>query len=133
MKEQAKIEKIKGNRIFLRSVPHEECSGCSSCGASRARKTSLKVERPERYEEGEEVWLEIGPDKMMKVYLLLYGLPLMLFLAGSVGTFYFYENAVASFFAGILFIVAGYFFAARKLKSSRSLQPFVKKKQITSG
>lgn len=127
MEEKARITRIEGDRVFLRSLPHEECSYCGKCHAAQDRQVVIVAEDPARFKEGEVVTLCMGSGKVLILYGLLYGVPLFVFLVSVLSLYAFFFSEVISFI-GAAFLTAGtYVFSGRVLRKKCSMNPTIRK------
>ena len=98
MKEQGIVIEIKNSEAIVEVSPSEACSKCCSCGAGRPRKITLPAGN---LKAGDKVEVEVDTSSMMKVYCLLYGIPLVVFVSTLIVTYYFSNSPIISFVGGI--------------------------------
>ena len=98
----------------------EECAGCGVTGAA----VKARAENPIGAEPGQKVVVESSTQKMLRIVVLVYLIPVVLFLAGYVITSMLtasvaaqYAVAVAGFVAGIVFAI----FYDRRLRARGGL------------
>ncbi len=126
MEERARIIDQKDGKLVLETIEKEECSDCATCRRGKLRKTVLRVEDAEEYEVGQEVILYMDSSRMMRLYLFLYGVPLGMFLIGSLGSFYLLGGAARAFAFGVIFTALAYVLVARYIKKSGSVKPEIR-------
>lgn len=127
MEEKARITGLREGRITLETVEKKECSGCDSCGRGKPRKTVFKTDNADKYAIGEEVILHMDTTRMMRLYLFLYGVPLCMFLIGSLGFYYLFGGAARAFAGGVFFTALAYVAVARYIKKSGTVKPEIKR------
>ena len=107
MTQIATVEEILDSRHAVISVPRksacghdcEECAGCGVSGAAvRARAENTIGAAP-----GQKVVVESDTGKMMKIVLLVYLTPIVLFFLGYFGTWFLKSDAARYGFAGLGF------------------------------
>ncbi|MBD3296296.1 MAG: hypothetical protein GF392_02895 [Candidatus Omnitrophica bacterium] len=102
MKECARIVKIGEKEAVLRTEPGTECIKCCSCSASTARKIVLPGVSVEGFAEGDRVFLSVEGGSMMNLYLLLYGVPLVVFSGMLIGVGLLGGSPLLSFFLSLI-------------------------------
>ena len=108
MKETGKVIKVKGDRAV---VMMERSGKCGLCSKITGRQHILEVKNKEGVKEGDTVEIEIKEENLLKVCIYIYGFPLLGFIFGMIGAFFFKNIQVKfiTFFAFFLsFWIAGF-------------------------
>ena len=113
MKEKAVVISTKEREALVRTVPNEKCSGCCSCGASKSRSFTVSLGEMSPPKEGDMLEIEVDPASMIKVYLILYAIPLLVFVLALVGVYAVTASpllsfALASAVLGAVYLAIGY-------------------------
>ncbi len=111
MKEEGTVVRVDGNSASIEIRPHEECAKCCSCGAHKPRQITVSGEKEKKLKVGDRVMVEIDPSIMMKLYLILYAMPLGVF-AIAVLLLYYLSGSPLLGFTGAIVCTAGTYFAA---------------------
>lgn len=123
MKEEGIVIKIENGDVVIETKPKEVCTKCCSCGAGRPQRVTISGEKAKGLKEGDRVEVEVETGSMMKVYLLLYGLPLAIFV-GTVLVLYAVSNSpLISFFGGAAGTVITYFFVGYFVRKNQDFIP----------
>jgi len=101
MKEKGKVISVDGQAAVIETLPAEACSKCCSCGAGKPRRLTVTGEKAAGLSEGELVEIEISDSSMMRVYLMMYALPLAVFVLGVFLIYYFTGSPLVSFIAAL--------------------------------
>ncbi len=124
MKERGTIVDISGDEISIEMEPGKECSKCRVCDLSGIRKISVGEGVAASLKPGDKVEIEIAPNEMIIIYLLLYGFPLGVFMATLILGNTLFESPPLSFILAVFITVAAMVFPRayiRKLKWARPL------------
>jgi len=129
MKERGTVKSVCKDSIAIEIVPPEECSKCSSCGAAKSRIINVD---PSGFDEdvrrGDQVTVDVGAVTMMKVYALLYMIPLTVFVVSLLGTFAVIKHPLWSFISALLTTCCAYVLIGRYIKKRPEFHPTVCKK-----
>lgn len=126
MKEQGYIIKIENTTATVEVRPHEACSKCCSCGAGKKRQVIVTSPNVQDMTIGQEVEVEVDDKVMLKVWLLLYGLPLVAFLAGLLVTNVFTKEPIIAFLAGLACTILTFLAVGRFLRNKPSYSPSIR-------
>lgn len=139
IEEQASVVSVQGDQIWVQTQRKSVCGTCSArkgCGTASLeqlfghRRTQMRVSSSLPVKAGDEVILGIEESTLLRGSLLLYGLPLLLLLAGAIvisyalpeaGEIGVISGAVAGLVLG-LYLVAGY---SRKLRLNPKYHPTI--------
>ncbi|MPW26002.1 sigma E factor regulator [Alkalibaculum sp. M08DMB] len=116
MKEIGIVNSINGNKA---SVIIQRSAACGDCGACQVGKDRLTMETYAINEinakAGDKVEVEMAFKNVMKAAIIAYGIPLIMFILGSVlGTLYTNiileqpENPIISFLSGLILMAVAY-------------------------
>ncbi len=125
MKEQGTVIEIKGNEAIVEIAPHDKCTKCCSCGAGKPRRFTVSGENAKGLAVGDRVEVDVATSSMMRVYLLLYGLPLVVFVAAVLLLYAIIGSPLISFTGALTATVAVYFALGFYARKSRGLSPKV--------
>lgn len=117
MKEKAIVVKVKEKEVVVRTIPDEKCSGCCSCGASEGRSFTMPISETTSFREGDTLEIEVAPGSLMRVYLVIYAIPLLIFVAVLIASYKATASPLWSFVLACAALGAAYFiigFLARK-------------------
>jgi positive regulator of sigma E activity len=117
VKEKAIVVKVKEKEVIVRTIPDEKCSGCCSCGASEGRSFAMPISETIPFREGDILEIEVSPGNLMRVYLVIYAIPLLIFLAVLIASYKATASPVWSFVSACAALGAAYSvigFLARK-------------------
>jgi positive regulator of sigma E activity len=123
MKEEGKIIKIEGSEAVIEVSPQEACSKCCSCGAARARRVTVSADKTAGLSVGDIVEVEVDTSSMMKVYILMYGIPLVAFLFSIFSLYLVSSSPPVSFVGAILATGIIYLFIGRYMRSRPGFSP----------
>ena len=128
MKESGIIIKKEKDSLVVETIPHKECKRCKTCGAGRSRKIVID-KKYEDLKKGDKVQIETDPSVMLKVYMLLYGAPLLIFIITILTSYSLLESPVLSSILGTGLTIIGYFFIGKHIKKKKEFSPKIKKLQ----
>lgn len=117
MKEKAIVVKVKDKEVVVRTIPDEKCSGCCSCGAAEGRSFTVPISKTTSLCEGDTLEIEVAPGGLMRVYLIIYAIPLFVFVAVLIASYGATTSPLWSFMLASTALGAAYFiigFLARK-------------------
>ena len=123
MKEKGKVIRIGEGVAVVETMPVEACTKCCSCGAGKPRKVTLSGEKAAGLRVGDAVEIEIADSSMMRVYLLMYALPLIIFVASVFLMYLFTASPLASFLMGLTATALTYFVIGRLINKGIPLLP----------
>jgi len=116
MKETGKIVQITNKSIVIETDTREACTKCCSCQNSEAKQITLANHYDENFFVGDKVEIEIRPARMLRVYLLLYALPLIIFVGGVVAANLLTPSPIISFVAGMAATILSYIVISGQIK-----------------
>ena len=100
------------------------CSKCCSCDMTkRGRSIEVGLDKVISLNEGDAVEVEIKTRSMMKIYGLLYGTPLVVFVGTMLVVYAVLRNPIFSFFAALVGTVITYVLIAIYMKKSTGIMP----------
>ena len=84
--ETGTVTKVYGPMAKVLVQKKSSCEGCGVQGACQSASEGMEIEalNPVQAKEGQEVKILVKPDEYLKGSMLVYGLPLVLFIAGSI-------------------------------------------------
>jgi positive regulator of sigma E activity len=126
MKEHARIVRIGGKEAVLRTEPAAECTKCCSCSAAKQRRIVIPSVSVEGFAEGDRVVLSVEGGSMMNLYLLLYGLPLLVFSGVLIGLGLLGGSPLVIFAIGVIATAGAYTGVGYVLKRYPGLVPGLK-------
>jgi len=121
MKEEAVIVKVEGDKAVIETVPKDECRKCSCCGL--ARPININAADIQGLKEGDHVTIDVSSSEMMKIYLLLYVFPLIVFVSGILILYAFFRNPLISFSGALLATILAYVGVGRYVKTRTVFSP----------
>jgi positive regulator of sigma E activity len=125
MKENGVVKGIKNGVVTVEIIPPEECKGCGSCGAAQPRFVNVSADDLEDIQEGAPVTVNVAAPAMLKVYLLLYGIPLVVFVALILAGYAILGNPLWSFAIAIFATVCVYVLIGRYMKNKPEFLPTI--------
>ncbi len=129
MNEQGIIVKKEKGQLVVRTFLHKECKGCKTCGAGKPREIIVKQEGIEDFKEGDKVEITIDTTKMLRVYLLIYGIPLVVFASSVILVDLLVNNPAISFITAIFLTAISFLSIGRFLKGKTEYLPQITKKE----
>ncbi|MFH1846567.1 MAG: SoxR reducing system RseC family protein [Candidatus Omnitrophota bacterium] len=133
MKEKGVIVKQDEKNTTIEIRPAEACSKCCSCGAGNIRKIVVKNEQIQELTVGNSVEVEIDDKIMQKIYILLYGVPLAIFVLTIVFCHWIVGSPIISFLCAFITTILCYIAVGRYLRASCGSILGVKVKPLVSG
>jgi len=130
MKERGVVREIKGKEAIIEVMPGEECTKCCSCGSSRPRRITVAPEEINGAVTGDEVEVEIMTGSMMKVYFLVYGLPLMVFVVSILAAHKLSGSPAVSFLSAIVATTGAYLLVGKAFKARPGLTPLIRVRKL---
>lgn len=123
MKERGTVIEKEAEVAVIEIMPHEECKGCGSCGTARSRKITIRGEKAQPLNKGEQVELEMDPSLFLQVVMLIYGLPLAAFLAALLTVYGLSGGPLPSLLAALAATAGTYFLVGRYVKGKDRYSP----------
>ncbi|MFH1877497.1 MAG: SoxR reducing system RseC family protein [Candidatus Omnitrophota bacterium] len=123
MKEEGIVIKLDKKSGIIEISPREACTKCCSCGASKPRRVVIPCDKLKGIKEGDTVEIEIKTASMMKVYLILYAMPLAFFAASIFISYAATRSPLVSFFIAIAATGVSYALAAMIIRKTPELSP----------
>ncbi|MFH1665140.1 MAG: SoxR reducing system RseC family protein [Candidatus Omnitrophota bacterium] len=103
MKEEGRVVKVEGGEVTVEVMAAEVCTKCCSCGAAKTRYVTIGEEKAAGLVVGDKVEVEVEASDMMRMYMLLYALPLIVFIA----VVFITHAATGSPLLSVLFAIGG--------------------------
>jgi len=116
MKETGKIVQMTDKSIVIETDAHEACTKCCSCQNSEGKQITLDNHYDENFSVGDKVEIEISPVRILRVYLLLYALPLTIFVGGVFAANLLTLSPIISFIVGMAATILSYIVISRQIK-----------------
>ena len=105
----------------------EACSKCCSCDMTkRGRSIGVGLDKVEGLKEGDAVEVEIKTASMMRIYVLLYGAPLVSFVGTMLAVYVILRNPIFSFFGALVVTIITYALIGIYMKRSTGIMPDIK-------
>lgn len=130
MKETGKILKVEEDKAIVEITPAEACTKCCSCSAAKTKTVSVELFGREALKAGDRVELDIEDGSMMKVYTILYVVPLTVFIASILIIYSAAASPIVSFAGAILLTGVTYTGIALYLKKNPACIPSATVKKI---
>lgn len=125
MKEEGKVIRAEKGIAVVEITPSEQCTKCCSCGASKARQVTVAGEEASSLAVGQKVRVEIDSSVMMRLYLLIYAVPLTVFISAVILLHTFTGSPIISFAGALAATVAVYLFVGHFIKRNPRFSPTV--------
>jgi sigma-E factor negative regulatory protein RseC len=117
MKEVGIVQKMQGNRAHVSIQRHAACGDCGACHVGRDKMTMNAIAyNGVGAEVGDAVEVEMQFTNVMKASMIAYGIPLVVFILGSVFGFYVLnpmlgagDNPMPAFLSGLVLTILSYF------------------------
>jgi len=123
MREKGIIKDIENGIATIETVPSDECRGCKTCGSSSPKTLRMGLDAGEGLMPGDQVEIEVPSSSMMKVYLLLYAVPLTVFLGTALLIYMICFDPLLSFAGSLAATVSAYFLVAFYLRDRKEYMP----------
>lgn len=123
MKEEGTVREINDSTVRVEIVPREACTKCCSCKASGLRDVFVENHDMGSLTVGDRVEIEIESPKMMRVYMLLYAVPLIIFLAGLFCAYILFASPVISVLTAFVATIIAYIVIGSRIRKMRDLAP----------
>ena len=128
MKEEGTVIEVREASATVEIKGHDECHKCGLCRVARARKIIVSGKDARNLKVGDKVEIVLESSVMMKLYLLIYGVPLAAFTAAALLLHAMTEAPVVSFFGGIFATVIAYIAAGAYTKNTPAFTPKIHRK-----
>ncbi|MDD5634532.1 MAG: SoxR reducing system RseC family protein [Candidatus Omnitrophica bacterium] len=125
MREEGKIVDITGKNVVVEVSPKDTCTKCCSCNAAYKRKLVLANDKAKSLKIGDQVEVEVDTASIMKIYLLLYAVPLLLFIITVFMVYFMTMKPVVSVAAGVFAIVISYVAVGTIIKNNKKFYPAI--------
>lgn len=125
MEEIATVIDAFGDKVKLSFLHQEFCKKCGACQVSEDGGMSIELENTVGAKTGDKVLVKIEPSNL-KVSVILYGLPSLLFIIGIFIGYFSFHSEIFAFFTGFCFLIISFFAVKLLLKKC---EPKIKKMQ----
>lgn len=137
IKETGIVKKVQGSTATVVVQKRGACEGCAVQGTCESTEKGMEIEalNPLNAQEGAEVKVSIRPQEYLRGTMLVYGLPLVLFIAGAIAGKNFAEwylpesnsDLVAALagFASLIISLFGIKVWAGKMESKAEYKPVI--------
>ena len=125
MKEEGKVIEISKGNVVIEIIPKEECTKCCSCNAAYPRRVTVSEEKTGGLSIGGHVEIEIDSSSMMKLYILLYAVPLLAFVATIFGLYIILKSPIISFIAALVATLLVYMLVGFYIRRNFHVSPDV--------
>lgn len=124
MKEKGKVVSIEEGDAVVALDSREACSKCCACDPTK-RGSNITVRSPqaEGLSVGDTVEVEITCTSMMKIYTILYGVPLLVFVGIMLVIYGLSKSPVASFAGAIISTILTYLLIGYYIKRTSGIMP----------
>ncbi len=127
MKEQGIVIEITDSEATIRINAHEACTKCCSCKGKDDQTITISGKKREGLNVGDNVEVDIEEGSMLRVYSLLYAVPLVVFVVAILTLYSVLSSPILSFMGAIAFVVVTYFIVSRYIKKLSDLAPNIRK------
>ena len=117
MKEKGTVRRLEAGAAVIEIVPPDACTKCCSCSAAKPKRVRIDGSNMPEVAVGDTVTVEIDTSSMMKVYLMIYALPLLVFVCALLGAYAVTDSPVLSFTAGLAGTAITYFIISRYIQA----------------
>ncbi|MFH1798912.1 MAG: SoxR reducing system RseC family protein [Candidatus Omnitrophota bacterium] len=101
MKEKGIVIKKDEKGVIVEIIHEEKCTRCCSCAVAEKRQIKVPAPAAKGIERGDKVTIEVDSSVMLKVYFLLYGLPVTIFVISLCVIQKLAGVPILSFFGGL--------------------------------
>ncbi len=122
MTEECKVTKIKGGFAYIKLERSERCGGCKVCAFNNADSIEIPAICDVKCEKGDTVVVEMPQKQYVLAPLILFGIPLFLFLIGLI--------AGSALKAEILMVVFAFSFAAIGLIAASLVDKLIRTNRV---
>ncbi|MFH1310138.1 MAG: SoxR reducing system RseC family protein [Candidatus Omnitrophota bacterium] len=130
MKQTGRIVKIEKKILTIEFEKHEACTKCCSCSAGKIKRIEVPQKQCQNFLPGERVDIEINSARMLKVYILLYGLPLIIFTAIICVIYFFTNSSIKSFLAALTATIITYLILGVYIKTKEGFSSEIVVKKL---
>ncbi|MDP8258417.1 MAG: SoxR reducing system RseC family protein [Candidatus Aadella gelida] len=123
MEETGKIVSIDGGKMVIEICANEACSKCCSCGASGVRTIDADSVKEKGFEVGDNVKISLQTAIFMRMNILLYLAPLIVFAGVTLAAYGASGSPGKSFLAGSACTGLVYFAAGKIIKKDKRFAP----------
>jgi sigma-E factor negative regulatory protein RseC len=139
VEETGTVIQVEGDIARVLVQKKSACDGCSAQGACKTTDAGMEIEavNAARAKEGQTVKVMMGPQQYLKGSIMIYGIPLVLFIAGAIagknlGDTYLsqYNSDLIAACTGFLFLFLSFLGVriwSRRLESSVENRPVIEK------
>lgn len=121
MKKEGKIVKIEEEDAIIEMLPQEGCSKCSLCKGLDVQRVTVNSVKVKGLSAGNRVEIEISESSMMRAYMLLYALPLIVFVGGIFAFYAAFHSPIVSLMGALLVTVLTYILIGSYIKKNLTL------------
>ncbi|MBU0570442.1 MAG: SoxR reducing system RseC family protein [Candidatus Omnitrophica bacterium] len=123
MQENGVVKGIKDGVATVEIIPWDECKTCGSCGAAQPRSIKVSADDFGDIRCGDPVTVNVAPPAMLKVYLLLYAVPLVVFVGLILTGYAVSGHPLWSFVGAILATICVYVLIGRYMRNKPEFLP----------
>ena len=130
IEEEGVVREVEGEYARVETIRKTSCGSCNvkgTCGTSLIasvfpqRTALLKVANPEGAKIGDRVVLGLDESLLQRTSVLVYGLPMLTFIGGSVLGHYIFATELMSILGGLSGLLAGLFVVRLRTANVRKL------------
>ena len=137
IEEEGMVMEVAGDIAKVAILAKSACEKCASAGVCHpgGEGSSLEAANPLNAKKGQKVKVVLAPQVFLKASLILYGIPMAVFIAAAVATKYLASGSVPeqtsdlwAFLAGMTCLVVSFFFIRgynRKVEKTREYKPVI--------
>jgi len=125
MKETGKVTKIENGQATVEIEGKEACSKCNVCKEAKTKTTIISGEKARQVKIGDHVEINIDSSVLLRVYALLYLIPLVIFVGSTLISYFIFNSPIKSFFIGCVCTGLGYMIVGRHIKKKEYFLPNV--------
>ena len=124
MKCRGTVVKIEEDEAIIEFESEEACSKCCSCDMTkRGRSIRVDADKARGLSSGDPVEVEIASTSMMQIYILLYGVPLAVFVGIMLAVYGISRSPVLSFAGAFTATLLTYCLIAVYMKKAKGALP----------
>ena len=117
MKEKGTVMSLEGGAAVIEITPADACTKCCSCSAAKPKRVRIDGSNMPEVAVGDMVTVDIDTSSMMRVYLMIYALPLLVFVGALLGAYAVTASPILSFTAGLAGTAITYFIISRYIQA----------------
>ncbi|MBD3426968.1 MAG: hypothetical protein GF409_07055 [Candidatus Omnitrophica bacterium] len=125
MKEKGTVIKKEKDQAVIEIQSDEACSKCCSCGGAHPRRLTVSGQEAEKLATGQKVMVEMEEAMMLKIYAMVYGLPLAVFVVTVIIIHYLTSSPGISFSLALAATVLAYLLAGALIRREKGFSPTV--------